>query len=95
VTRAALYLEGKTPYVNDRLANLAISGDMMSVDSLSKDTVMTSSGDDFCGSSRITSATLVAVTVSKYERDDELVRVMGGCNTEDVDANLSRTTPAI
>jgi len=47
VTRAALYLEGKTPYVNDRLASLAISGDMMSVDSLSKDTVMTSSGDDF------------------------------------------------
>jgi len=62
----------------------------MSVDSLSKDTGMTSSGDDFCDSNRITSATSAAVTVSKYERDDELVRVTGGYNKEDVDASLSR-----
>ena len=74
MTRAALYLEGKTPSLNDRLASLAIRGDIMSVDSLCKDTGMMSSGDDFCGSNRITSA----VTVSKYDRDDELVRVMGG-----------------
>jgi len=67
----------------------------MSVDSLSNDTGMTSSGDDFCGSNRMTSATSVAVTVSEYERDDELVRVMGGCNKKDVDASLSRTTLAI
>jgi len=53
---------------------------------------MTSSGDDFCDSNRITSATSAAVTVSKYERDDELVRVTGGCNKEDVDASQSRTT---
>ena len=73
VTRAALYLEGKTPSLNDRLSSLAIRGDIMSVDSLSKDTGMTSSGDDFCGSNQMTSATSVAVTVSKYERDDEFV----------------------
>ena len=64
MTRAALYLEGKTPSLNDRLANLAISGDIMSVDSLSRDAGMTSSGDDFCGSNRMTSATSVAATVN-------------------------------
>ena len=49
----------------------------MSVDSLSKDTGMTSSGKTSadCGSNRMTSATSVAVTVSKYER-----RRAGSCN---------------
>jgi len=39
VARAALYLEGKTPSLNDRLASLAIREDIMSVDSLSKELV--------------------------------------------------------
>jgi len=34
-----LYLEGKTPSLNDRLASLAIREDIMSVDSLSKELV--------------------------------------------------------
>jgi len=53
---------------------------MTSSDSLSKEAGMTSSGDDFCGVSRITSATSAAVTTSRVDEVDELIRVMGECN---------------
>jgi len=39
----------------------------MSADSLSKETGITSSGDDFCGSNRMTSATSSVVTCSKVD----------------------------
>ena len=98
MTRAAFYVEGKTPSLNDRLGSRAATrGTMTSADSLSRpnETGMTSSGDDFCGSNRMTSATSAAVTASEIDIVDEQIRMMGGCTREDVDANLSRTTFAI
>jgi len=55
---------------------------------------MTSTSDDFCGISRITSATLAAVTTFRVDKVDELIRVMGECTKQD-DLQLQRDSSPV
>ena len=52
-TRPVLYLDGKTPELNDKLANLTISGAKIFDVSFKKETGRVSSGDDLGGSFRM------------------------------------------
>jgi len=57
-----LLCNGKTPLLNERLVSQATRGAIMSTDSLSKQTDMTSSGDDFYGRA-VTSTVVIASKV--------------------------------
>jgi len=72
----------------DKFASRAIRGAIVSADNLSRETGMISSGDAFCGSSRITRVTSSTVTVSKVDRVDEQIRGTGGCTIAGVDVSL-------